>query len=1227
MHHLLRRTTLPFGVMIVLLSLLATPLCFGQGGFGTILGTVTDASAASIPGAQVVAVSDETGTRFQAVTNEYGSYQVLQLRPGIYTIEVEAEGFKKVQRSNIEVRVADRLTLDFTLDLGAITETVTVTSEAPQLRTSDAQTGEVVDNIMIQNLPQLQRDPLQLLILAGNVAGSGNRAAPGSDTRINGGRTIGIEYKVDGVTAGTGLGHKVVDTTPTMETVAEFKVITNGISAEYGRLSGGAVEVVTKSGTNDYHGQLFEYFQNDHLNANSWQQNALGGEKVKFTQNLFGGVVGGPVLIPKVYNGKNRTFFFFNYEGLRRREGGRLQEANVPTEKERQGDFSETFFQGIRPVLYDQNGTVIFDESSNQYIRQDLLGDGSRIPQSRLSPVSLALLEFTPLPNQSPSPGTSSFANYVAPQDSRSERDVFGTRLDHNFSDAHRFFGRFTYRNSESGQTRWRGPASRANQNRSKEAFNVTLNYDWMISPTLLFNARAGMNHWPTSSGGLLAPGFSSANVPFDPITRSLLGTDNVPLVRTAGTFFITENATQNIRNYTTYDGGFAFTKMTGRHTLKFGFQHTRYFDNFSSAGGGTFSFLASPVHQIAGVDFGFGSDISKAYGMAAFMVGVNNQAGVNGFTTRANNFNYYAAYVQDDFRVNTKLTLNLGLRWDMESPITERFDKLYFWDPSASAPFSINPGYDYQAEVIKAGLDPAKVATPAWVSSGLPTGAIRIANTPEFPDRKGSYYHWKHFAPRIGAAYQLDNKTVLRASFAMMYLPTTGSENAYSGSGLSLSDSANAGWHASDDNLVHLISNWESPFKPENVTPYERTTQKANWDATSPTSPAGYNREVDMPKEYAWSFGIQRQLPARFLVEATYNGNAGRDLIAASQVGRFPRDLFTGGPAGDNSSIYTTQIASPTAGQTQNNSVVGEKQNLAILQYQYPYFGLINVGGTNIGRSNYHALNIRIEKRFSAGLSGLFNYTLSKALDDVGGTNTADVGGATGNNLGGKRTQSVDNVTDVYGISPLDETHVVRFAFNYLIPVGRGRSALSSPQTTGAKILDHVVGGWEIAGLGFYRSGRPVTLVATTPNINNNIRVEWTYGNFVDPSNPTVDNPAFTNNDNVFYSSRDALPASPERRFFNAADADKFTYGNLPPIFPRLRNPSSWGTDVSLMKSFYFTPDNRYYLQFRMEGRNFFNIRGFGNYNTTIGTKYFGMITSAGQDPRTIQMSLRFVF
>jgi len=1214
---------------ICLLLLAGGQTAFGQGQFGSIAGIVTDSSGGAIPGAKLAAVNAATSVRIEAFSNEIGSYQLLNLTPGAYTVEAEASGFKKGHVSNVQVQVADRINLAITLDIGSLAETVNVEAEAVALRTSDAQTGEVINNTMIANLPQLARDPLALVVLAGNVQGSGARAQPGSDTRINGGRTIGVEYKVDGITGQTGLGHKVVDVTPTMEAVAEFKVITNGISAEYGRLSGGVVEVVTKGGSNEIHGQLFEYFQNDHLNANSWLQNALGGKKVKFAQNLFGGVVGGPVLIPKIYNGRNRTFFFFNYEGFRLRQAGQLQTASVPTELERRGDFSQTVYNGISPTLFDQNGTVSFNSAANQYIRQTLLGDGKRIPQAALSPVSVALLKFVPLPNATPTPGTSSMGNFIAPRSSTGNRDVYNIRLDHSFSDNSRFFGRYLHRDSESGNTRWRGEGSTANQTHSKGGFAVVLNYDLTISPTLLLNARGGANHWPTTSGNLLPSDLNTSSVPFDAVTRELLGTSNFPSVRASGnpTLVITDNATVNVSNYTTYDTAASLTKIAGRHTVRSGFQHSRFFDNFSSSASGVYSFHAGPTHQTAGVDFGFGSDTSYAYGFASYLIGVANQATVAGPTTRANNFNYYAGFVQDDFKVSSKLTLNLGLRWDMESPITERFDKLYLWDPTAPAPFTINPGYNFTAEVINAKLDPATVRVPDWVKNGFPSGALRIANTAEFPSRKATFYRKGQFAPRLGAAYQLNDKTVLRGSFALMYMPTAGAEQAYSGSGLKLADGADAGWHASNDNLVHIISTFSNPFQPGQFTRYQRTNKQANFDATQPTSPAGFSRESHMPKEWTASFGIQRQLPQRIVIEATYNANIGRGLIGSDLTGQFPTDLFNGGATGFNSRTYTTQVASPTAGQTLNNAVVGEKQNLAILQAARPYFGPVTIKGSNIGRSDYHALNLRLERRFSGGLFGLVNYTFSKLTDDVGGTNVADNGGAAGNELGSKRVQTVDRTTSAHGISSLDETHVVRFAFNYELPVGRRKKLLGNPQSFGAKVLDGVVGGWELAGLGSYRIGRPITLTATTPNINNNIRAEWTFGNFIDPSNPTTSNPAFTSNQALFLSTRDPLPTNLNRRFFNARDAQLFTYGTLPPIDPRMRFPSSYSYDMSLMKAFYFNEDGRRYLQIRMEGTNFFNIRGFGRYNTSIGTAYFGTITAAGQNPRNIQMSARIVF
>jgi hypothetical protein len=249
--------------------LLVTTLAFSQGGFGTIAGRVLDAQGGSIPSAALRATNTQTGLTSEAKSDPTGTYQFIQLLPGVYNIAVEANGFKTLERKAVQVQVADRISLDLSLQVGALSESVTVTGEATALRTQDAQQGEVVSRELIKDLPQLQRDPLRLLTVAGNIQGDGNRAEPGNDTRINGGRTIGVDYIIDGISAGTGLGHNVVRTTPTMETVGEFKVITNGISAEYGRLSGGAVELVTRGGGNEFHGEGFEYLQNSVLNANT----------------------------------------------------------------------------------------------------------------------------------------------------------------------------------------------------------------------------------------------------------------------------------------------------------------------------------------------------------------------------------------------------------------------------------------------------------------------------------------------------------------------------------------------------------------------------------------------------------------------------------------------------------------------------------------------------------------------------------------------------------------------------------------------------------------------------------------------------------------------------------------------------------------------------------------------------------------------------------------------
>jgi hypothetical protein len=455
-------------LIAVALVLSLSVAAFGQGGMGSIEGRVTDTSGALVPGVTITATNTATQVAYTASSNQVGDYAVLRLPPGTYTVTVDHLGFKKLERANVQVRVGDRLSIDLGLQVGAATEVVTVTSEAPLVRSTDAQTGEVINNKMIEDLPQLNRDPFALARLSGNVQGDGDRATAGSTLRINGGRTQGIDYFVDGVTVGTGMGHGVSFNTPTTEDVAEFRVITNGISAEYGRLSGGAVEVVTKSGTNVPHGQLFEYDKNRVFNANSWINNRNGVPKGNFQENIYGGAIGGPVILPKLYNGKDKTFFFFNYEGYRFNQGGAIQYGSVPTDAMKKGDFTNVCLRGTCALLYDQNGLVLKD-ANGVYQRQNFLNDGYHVLPSQFDPVATAALQFIPEPNHTPDAGTTWQNNYLGLSNHTTHRYDWSARIDESISSNQRLFARFsTHYWDDKPNSRWFGPGQPVSENYNK---------------------------------------------------------------------------------------------------------------------------------------------------------------------------------------------------------------------------------------------------------------------------------------------------------------------------------------------------------------------------------------------------------------------------------------------------------------------------------------------------------------------------------------------------------------------------------------------------------------------------------------------------------------------------------------------------------------------------------------------------------------------------------------
>ncbi len=1206
------------------------PALYGQSGFGSITGRLLDSSGGVIPGATVVATNTGTSTRIEGRSNSTGEYSLLELAPGNYLLEASADGFKKLSRTGVTIQVADRLTIDLPLQVGSATDTVSVSAEASQLRTEDAQIGEVINNNFIENLPQLDRNPLNLLKLSGNVQGSGG---VNGDTRINGGRTTSVEYLQDGVILGSGRGHLVSSMRPDMDAVQEFKVLTNGISAEFGRISGGLVEIVTQSGSNQIHGQLYEYIQNDAFNANSWLQNSLGGAKTPFRQNDFGFTIGGPIVIPKVYNGRNKTFFFADYEGYRFKQSGSLQTANVPTAAERTGDFSGTYANGIPTMMYDPNGPAVpqLDASGNPtgtYQRTGLLGgDGKHVPASLISPISAAFLKTVPLPNIRGNPASSSQANYVAPQSTDNENDRWSLRLDQSITANQRIFGRFSTLSLDNGSTRWFSPLSTASSTNQHGGRLFTLNYDWTISPTLLFNIRGGVNHDPIATGSQLPGDFTNTSLGLPTAITSILGNANIPTIQTDFMGGFNPGATNSVNQSisTTYNVGFTVTKVLGRHTIKSGYEGRRYYDNYYTSGNGIITFDGNPLAQLSG-DHGYGESHSQANSLGAFLLGIDDRLNVTGPTTRAMNVNYNALFVQDDVKVNSRWTVNLGLRWDREGQTTERHDKLYLWDQDAPPNFKVNAGYNFQAALAAAGL-PTNLPAPSWVTNGFPNGAVRIANTPEYPSRGGGQPSNLQFAPRVGTAYQINPKTVVRGSFGIMYLSTTGDPNGFSSSNASLplSDAASAGWHASNDNGLHYISTWTNPFPyAGDVVSYQRNNQLANVQSAQDPGPVVFNSKMHQPYEMTWSGGVQRQLPNNFLLEVNYSANRGLKLLAPELISRFPKNLFI--PS--NQKVFTTSVASPTAGQTLETQQVGTNQLLAYLYYPYPYYGAVTVLGSNAGASTYNSMNVRLERRFAQGLSFLFNYTLSKNLDDVGGPEADTGGGINAGGTGSKPVQSVDTFSSSWGLSALDQTHRISTAYSYQFPVGRGKQFLGSPHGLKSTLLDYAIGGWELAGYTSYHSGSPLTFSNDTQNTNNNIKVETTFGSYTS-SDHNIGNAAFSSNTQVLYGPLQGVTSASVGRFdkTKVSDAQVFTYGNLPSVYGGIRNPANTQTDASLMKRFAISKEGRVFLQFRAEAQNVFNIRGFGTYNTKIGDPGFGLITSAGNTERHMQLSARIVF
>ena len=1238
--------------LILLLCCLAG--LFGQTTTGTFAGSVTDPTGAIVPQAAVVALNMETGQKFKAVTAETGDFTIVQVPPGNYELAVVASGFRTLIRKGLKLEVAGKVTLNLTLEVGALNESVSVTAEAPMLRTQDAQIGEIVDSLMVGNLPQLDRDPLNLLRLSGNISGDADSKTPagssGSKVRINGGRMQGMDVLVDGNTVMSGKAHAMyAGATPSMEQVDEFKVITNGIPAEYGRVSGGLVTVVTKGGTNGFHGQGFEYFRNQLLNANSWEQNwqstYVPGQKaprLQFHQNDFGGAIGGPVVLPKIYNGRNKTFFFVNYEGLKYRQGGETKLGMSATQAERNGDLSGLIANGSHAMMYDPLGNFGIDPATGFEVKlTPMPGYSMVVPATRIDGYAKKVDDLMPLPNRTPAPGWSQMNAYVGYQNTLRNDDRWETRVDHNFTDNNRFTLRFNHDKYMSGESGWYNELNPGKQMVRPGALQGSVGWTWTASPTTIVEIRGSVMHHPETSGYIFPN--DEGNWPVDPVMMALTGgypgaIGNRVWSSNGGGWGdmpgVQQQDVTSLDAQTTYNAVASVTKIWRQHTFKAGFETRRMFDNHWEKLYGPVSYQGGATvksndnrwddtinHNTEGTGY--------ANSWGSWLLGMPDSAEQLSRLVLTNAQNYYGSYFQDDFKVSKKLTLNLGLRWDMETPMTERHNSLYAWNTNAPSAYTIPGSYSWTGALQQAGLTAAQIAqvpVPSWVTNGkLPNGAPCYAGTKECPSNVLFKYHPWQLAPRIAGAYQLDSKTVLRASWGMMYLTATGDYNDSWVVNVASAKAAYPPLRANGNTGEQIHTNMKM-FLPSESVPFDHSNESLNLHIGNFSEQAGTNMNRRPPMEQNWNFGIQRQLPGNLLAELSYNGNHSGDLLTTQSLSPFPRGLVNS----KYGSLFQTQVANPLTGQVQPmNSFSQATVPLGILMLSNPAFGGLNLYGQNIGRANYNAGTLKLQKRFSQGLTFLMTYTYSKSLDNVG-TAAAKEG-----QNGSKIMQSFQTVNDLYGYSPMDMTHRLTFHHDYALPFGKGRKFLGSPAGIARKILDGAVGGWEYAGIWIYRSGTPLSFTTMTNNASVTQGIQSLFGNIsgdmmqITPSSYKNDTQLLTSSQINVGTGGTNLGSAGVRRF-NAAqfsDPVAMTPGNFPNVYPWIRNPGANSYDASLMKNFALARDGKIYIQLRAEAQNVLNIRGLGDYNTKYGDPNFGLITASAQNPRNMQISARIVF
>ncbi len=1202
--------TLALGFIFVLSGFVAS----AQTGQASLNGVVKDSTGAIMPGVAVSIANQATNVVRTTVSNQQGIYSLPALPPGTYRLSAGSAGFRTLQRDGVQLRVDDRISIDLMMEIGQQSESVSVTGETPLLRVDDAQSGLVIDNRRIQELPQYNRNPLAFALLAPNVNGTHEQAGHDYDLRINGGRTAQAEYYIDGVPVTTGYSHDIPPSVPSMEAIGEFKVLTNGLSAEYGRLSGGAITMITRSGGNAFHGSVYEFFRNDKLNANDWNSNRFGRPKGVFHDNVFGGTLGGPVRIPKLYNGRDKTFFFLNYEGTRRSTGSNAATTGVPTALERQGDFSQSLIDAGLPVMiYDpltgrsENGRVVRDPFP-----------GNRIPQARINPLSKIYLGYYPEPNQPARPGSSHDQNFIGSTTTPYTNDRWTGRLDQNWNSRHATHFTLTRFDDNKSANRWLSalqPVSFTTQT----AHTVSIDHTWTITPTTLLTFRGGLVRLASTGGSSVDGSIDASGWPLQSQVVNLLGgtRGRVPSLGTGDTIASLGGGSVNLLRDTSYTSAVSLQKLMGKHALKFGYEHRRYYSNVTSGGNVGYGTQRSVTSRY------FDQPVPTGSGFAAFMLGAVTGGSGTQLAGPASLQAYHGAYIQDDIKVSKTLTINVGLRWDYEPPRTERFDRQIFWDKSYVWPVKPNSDWNWASVQQQAGVT---APAPDWLTKGF-RGRVAMLGTNEYTGRVTQNAFKNHIGPRLGIAWQPVSHTVIRASYGLQFLTTTGGTFLNGAPwNVGYGDFARFIQGGSPDGGLTFPLSFSQPMPggagyvpaTRDIAALNRSVMGGWFIANSLDQSAGH--------EHVFQLGIQREVGSgrnAWVLEVNYTGNVGRNLPFWLGTGEhiLPNAYNILGPYG---AALNNPVSNPFYGQIPLNTGQGGKTLPFGRMFQLnPLWQELWTMGEPLGTANYNAGYVQVEHRYGHGFGFLANYTFGKLLQDVGSIDNQASQGPNQQAF----PQAGLGLGDIYGIAPQDISQKFLFNYSLEIPLGKGKMLLGDPQGFGGKLLDKAVGNWRIAGTTTYRSGQPV-LVYTPSGGVGGLGSQWynigqgrtTRPRFVLPRIP------FDNQVSGHAAMEGAANFQP---YFNPGAfrlVEGFEIGDVPSTMPNMRGPGFSQWDFSLLKDFGLGKEGSS-LQLRFEAQNVFNHMNAGNPNGAVTQRTFGMITGQSGSPRLVMIAAKIYF